>query len=125
MKLGKLGHSQACTTATRTIEVLAELKFMLLPSTGLYGARRTTKRCRNSNEKQLVPNSRWKVYRCEVGRKIARPALRATGDVATNNYGFAPAEGVGQERFQLQMYKELFKLLSVSGRLRRCKQPFS
>jgi ubiquinone/menaquinone biosynthesis C-methylase UbiE len=39
------------------------------------------------------------------------------GDVTTNNYGFAPAEGDGRERFQLQMYKELYKLLDSSGRL--------
>jgi ubiquinone/menaquinone biosynthesis C-methylase UbiE len=39
------------------------------------------------------------------------------GGVTTNNYGFAPAEGDGRERFQLQMYKELYKLLDASGRL--------
>jgi SAM-dependent methyltransferase len=32
-------------------------------------------------------------------------------DVTTNNYGFAPAETKGPERFQLQMYRELYKLL--------------
>jgi ubiquinone/menaquinone biosynthesis C-methylase UbiE len=38
------------------------------------------------------------------------------GDLTTNNYGFAPAEGEGQERFQLQMYKELYKLLCARSR---------
>jgi ubiquinone/menaquinone biosynthesis C-methylase UbiE len=38
------------------------------------------------------------------------------GSVATNNYGFAPADEQGPERFQLQIYKELFKLLSASRR---------
>lgn len=32
-------------------------------------------------------------------------------DVTANNYGFAPAESEGPERFQLQMYRELYKLL--------------
>jgi len=33
------------------------------------------------------------------------------GEVATNNYGFAPAEGDSPERHQLQMYAELLALL--------------
>ena len=33
------------------------------------------------------------------------------GDTNTNNYGFAPAEGDHPQRFQHQMYRELFKLL--------------
>jgi SAM-dependent methyltransferase len=33
------------------------------------------------------------------------------GDTTTNNYGFAPAESGGPERFQLQLYAELVKLL--------------
>ena len=33
------------------------------------------------------------------------------GETTTNNYGFAPAEGVGPERFQIQLYAELLKLL--------------
>ncbi|HSA80154.1 MAG TPA: methyltransferase domain-containing protein, partial [Geminicoccaceae bacterium] len=33
------------------------------------------------------------------------------GDATTNNYGFAPAETVEPERFQLQLYTELLKLL--------------
>lgn len=40
------------------------------------------------------------------------------GDVTTNNYGFAPAEGQAPERHQLQMYAELLKMLRESGRLR-------
>ena len=36
------------------------------------------------------------------------------GETTTNNYGFAPAEGGGPERFQLQLYGELLKLLNVS-----------
>ncbi|HEX2889902.1 class I SAM-dependent methyltransferase [Vineibacter terrae] len=40
------------------------------------------------------------------------------GDVTTNNYGFAPAEGGGPQRYQLQMYTELFERLRASGRLR-------
>lgn len=32
------------------------------------------------------------------------------GDVGTNNFGFAPAEGDGPERFQHQMYLELLRL---------------
>ena len=37
------------------------------------------------------------------------------GDTTTNNYGFVPAEGDGPERFQLQMYTELYKLLRSHG----------
>jgi ubiquinone/menaquinone biosynthesis C-methylase UbiE len=33
------------------------------------------------------------------------------GETTTNNYGFAPAEGRGPERFQMQLYTELLKLL--------------
>jgi ubiquinone/menaquinone biosynthesis C-methylase UbiE len=36
------------------------------------------------------------------------------GETTTNNYGFAPAEGGGPERFQLQLYGELLKLLNES-----------
>jgi SAM-dependent methyltransferase len=39
------------------------------------------------------------------------------GNVRTNNYGFAPAEGEGLERFQHQLYAELLKALQASGRL--------
>jgi SAM-dependent methyltransferase len=39
------------------------------------------------------------------------------GKVRTNNYGFAPAEGEGPERFQHQLYTELLKELRASGRL--------
>ena len=31
------------------------------------------------------------------------------GDTTTNNYGFAPAEGHHPQRFQHQMYRELFR----------------
>jgi SAM-dependent methyltransferase len=37
------------------------------------------------------------------------------GDAVVNNYGFAPAETHGPERFQLQLYAELIKLLKASG----------
>jgi ubiquinone/menaquinone biosynthesis C-methylase UbiE len=37
------------------------------------------------------------------------------GDAVANNYGFAPAETHGPERFQLQLYTELIKLLAASG----------
>jgi hypothetical protein len=37
------------------------------------------------------------------------------GDAVANNYGFAPAETHGPERFQLQLYAELIKLLAASG----------
>jgi len=40
------------------------------------------------------------------------------GDVTTNNYGFAPAQEHGPERYQLQMYSELFERLRATGRLR-------
>jgi ubiquinone/menaquinone biosynthesis C-methylase UbiE len=36
------------------------------------------------------------------------------GDAVTNNYGFAPAETDEPERFQLQLYAELIKLLAAS-----------
>jgi SAM-dependent methyltransferase len=39
------------------------------------------------------------------------------GKARTNNYGFAPAEGEGPERFQHQLYAELLKGLRASGRL--------
>jgi ubiquinone/menaquinone biosynthesis C-methylase UbiE len=37
------------------------------------------------------------------------------GDAVTNNYGFAPAETDEPERFQLQLYAELIKLLATSS----------
>src|SRR5579862_1640116 len=40
------------------------------------------------------------------------------GEVTTNNYGFAPAEGDAPERFQFQMYEEHLKALQASGRLK-------
>jgi ubiquinone/menaquinone biosynthesis C-methylase UbiE len=40
------------------------------------------------------------------------------GEVTTNNYGFAPAEGEAPERFQFQMYAEHLKALEASGRLK-------
>jgi SAM-dependent methyltransferase len=39
------------------------------------------------------------------------------GEVTTNNYGFAPAEGDDPERHQKQMYGELLRLAAASGRL--------
>jgi ubiquinone/menaquinone biosynthesis C-methylase UbiE len=39
------------------------------------------------------------------------------GETATNNYGFAPAEeDSAPDRFQRQMYRELFKALQASGK---------
>ncbi len=35
--------------------------------------------------------------------------------MTTNNYGFAPAETGDRERFQLQLYAELSKLLESTG----------
>lgn len=40
------------------------------------------------------------------------------GDVTTNNYGFAPAQGDHPQRFQHQMYTELLNMLKASGRLK-------
>jgi SAM-dependent methyltransferase len=40
------------------------------------------------------------------------------GEVTTNNYGYAPADTNGPERFQLQMYREHLKALVTAGRLR-------
>jgi ubiquinone/menaquinone biosynthesis C-methylase UbiE len=37
------------------------------------------------------------------------------GDTTTNNYGFAPAPGENSEKFQFQMYTELYRLLKSSG----------
>jgi ubiquinone/menaquinone biosynthesis C-methylase UbiE len=37
------------------------------------------------------------------------------GEATTNNYGFAPAETDDPERFQLQLYRELLKLLESEG----------
>jgi ubiquinone/menaquinone biosynthesis C-methylase UbiE len=37
------------------------------------------------------------------------------GETAANNYGFAPAETGDPERFQLQMYDELLKLLGTTA----------
>ena len=39
----------------------------------------------------------------------------AWGETTTNNYGFAPSPLVSPERFQLQMYDELWQLLEKSG----------
>jgi SAM-dependent methyltransferase len=60
---------------------------------------------------------RWKKIRWK-----SRPELydllyaRPWGNAAFNNYGFAPAKTHEPERFQLQLYCELIKLLKVSGR---------
>ena len=42
----------------------------------------------------------------------------AWGEVTTNNYGYAPADGSSPERFQLQMYLEHLKALKDSGWMR-------
>jgi SAM-dependent methyltransferase len=39
-------------------------------------------------------------------------------ETTTNNYGFAPADGSGPERFQLQLYSELLKLLNGAAMAR-------
>ncbi len=41
------------------------------------------------------------------------------GETTTNNYGFAPAEGHQAERFQLQLYTELLRLLENRHNYRR------
>jgi hypothetical protein len=59
---------------------------------------------------------RWKKI-----RRKSRPELYNIlyklpwGYTVFNNYGFAPAETHGPERFQLQLYGELTKLLKGSG----------
>ena len=40
------------------------------------------------------------------------------GDTTTNNYGFAPAEGHHPQRFQHQMYRELFRRLAAKRELK-------
>jgi SAM-dependent methyltransferase len=40
------------------------------------------------------------------------------GETTTNNYGFAPTDGDGPERFQLQMYAEHLDALEASGRMK-------
>jgi ubiquinone/menaquinone biosynthesis C-methylase UbiE len=40
------------------------------------------------------------------------------GDTTTNNYGFAPAEGHHPQRFQHQMYRELFRRLQAKRALK-------
>jgi ubiquinone/menaquinone biosynthesis C-methylase UbiE len=57
--------------------------------------KRTTKRCK-SELYNILYSLNW-------------------GDAAFNNYGFAPAETFGPERFQLQLYGELAKLLRGAG----------
>ena len=44
------------------------------------------------------------------------------GETTTNNYGFAPAETDEPERFQLQLYSELLKLLEQAGGATRVEQ---
>jgi SAM-dependent methyltransferase len=39
------------------------------------------------------------------------------GETTTNNYGFAPAEGDGPQRFQHQMYREMLAMLEARRRL--------
>ena len=40
------------------------------------------------------------------------------GDTTTNNYGFAPAEGHHPQRFQHQMYRELFRRLAAKREIK-------
>lgn len=40
------------------------------------------------------------------------------GDITTNNYGFAPADGDHPQRFQHQMYMELLNMLKAGGRVK-------
>jgi ubiquinone/menaquinone biosynthesis C-methylase UbiE len=44
------------------------------------------------------------------------------GEATTNNYGFAPAETEDPERFQLQLYRELLKLLESEGEASRVER---
>jgi ubiquinone/menaquinone biosynthesis C-methylase UbiE len=41
------------------------------------------------------------------------------GETTTNNYGYAPADGSDPQRFQQQLYRELFKLLEAKAPARR------
>lgn len=41
------------------------------------------------------------------------------GDTNTNNYGYAPADGLDPQRFQHQLYRELLKLLPEDATKRR------
>lgn len=41
------------------------------------------------------------------------------GDITTNNYGYAPAEGSHPQRFQHQLYRELLKLLDRAAPARK------
>ncbi|HUE80302.1 MAG TPA: class I SAM-dependent methyltransferase [Sphingomicrobium sp.] len=45
------------------------------------------------------------------------------GETATNNYGFAPAEGHHPQRFQHQMYRELLRLLTEQRPLEPQAEP--
>lgn len=40
------------------------------------------------------------------------------GDTTTNNYGFAPAEGHHPQRFQHQMYREMFRRLAAKREIK-------
>jgi ubiquinone/menaquinone biosynthesis C-methylase UbiE len=59
---------------------------------------------------------RWKKIRWKGRHELYDLLYSMQWDGAvTNNYGFAPAETDGPERFQLQLYTELIKLLEASG----------
>ena len=55
-----------------------------------------------------------------AGRSCTTSCTRCAGvETTTNNYGFAPAETADAERFQLQLYAELLKLLGAPARRSR------
>ena len=69
----------------------------LLAVGGGYALRRTLSRARDDHSKRPALWNRFYAF--------------DWGETATNNYGFAPAEGEHPQRFQHQMYRELLRRL--------------
>ena len=85
---------------------------------GLYEESRLSSQLRF--KKQLSKLTSW-IVRGGARREELYDRLYSLewGETTTNNYGFAPAEGHKAERFQLQIYTELLKLLETKLQYRR------
>jgi ubiquinone/menaquinone biosynthesis C-methylase UbiE len=80
---------------------------MAVVSGGVFAARAARRKLRRSRDDHSLRPELWeRFYSVDWGQ------------TCTNNYGYAPASGDHPQRFQRQMYRELFNGLKATGSLR-------
>jgi SAM-dependent methyltransferase len=93
--------TQSSVTKSRLLVPATILAFTLGP----WAFRRHMRRVRNDHR------TRWTLWNHFYAMNW--------GDTNTNNYGYAPADGLDPQRFQHQLYRELLKLLEGKAPDRR------